>query len=332
MDFRPTSSPLQPQPPPSAHPFFDNLEEFNENTVYFDDENPATDENRDTSSPQYENRERNSPRSKIPEDNSLLYENRESNSPRSKNRDTGSPRHQNRETTPPIEAQEFEDEGGQYSQKSHSSKKSKFQSRSTSASAVPASTHSSFFLQEEGSGVADEEENAFYGSGDGVGGVASDGGSIDYLGFLGVAEHEESESVAERKEERKEETYPQRISPKVGKNRSIQCDPNELEKVVSAIGTDRSAQFDLHDLPPEWGFQTNSEILENEMIQRKEQLIVQEKQLNDYLSDFYENIQLIIYEFFPRQKLDLLQFDYEKYLKGKKKGQKGESISSWQQE
>lgn len=233
LDYRPTTSPVHPQPPPNTDGLYQDFEGFNESGVFFDDENPTEDQ-------------------------------------------------------PNLHNHSVHGEGSQYSQGSKRSKHSNV-----------SSAHPSLLFSMEG---GSREE-----------------GSIDYLGFLGIGEQESKSITGDGHE----------ISADDEWNKGIQCLPNDLAQgSMGSVnsrnqnnGINRSIQFNPNDLPAEWDYKTNSQILEDEILQKKEQLIIQEKQLNDYLSDFYENIQLIIFEFFPKQKFDILQFEYDK-----------SSSTRWQQE
>jgi hypothetical protein len=125
---------------------------------------------------------------------------------------------------------------------------------------------------------------------------------IDPLAYLGIGDDDENNSQISR--ENIEISQENSIGKDDGDNKG--CQTKKKTEVVN-----HSIQFNPNDLPAGW--KTNSQLLQEEILIKKEQLITQEKALNSVLTDFYENFQLIIYEFLPKEKFDIFNFDYKKH-------------------
>lgn len=130
-----------------------------------------------------------------------------------------------------------------------------------------------------------------------------EGSSIDYLAMIGTGG--EASIVEEEERALPHERDDGNLNEEGEENQQKTSDQS-----LSEPQQHQSVQYTVRDLPSELQWMTDSHVLKEEITYKKEQLIVQEKQLNECLQDFYENLQLVVYEFLPREKFQLLEFDF----------------------
>jgi hypothetical protein len=103
---------------------------------------------------------------------------------------------------------------------------------------------------------------------------------IDPLAYLGIGGDGDDENNSHISRQNSEISQENSIGKDDGDNKG--CQTRKNTEVAN-----HSIQFNANDLPAGW--KTNSQLLQEEILIKKEQLITQDKALNSFLTDFYEN-------------------------------------------